>query len=128
MPKRQFPFNGSSPLQLKTHVNTFHFEKLNNMNGIYARTRELMHEGSLRLKKAEAAKNNNLQVEETFKCQSCLQSKRGLRVTCVFCERNTCDDCSRQCAHCTGTFCSLCSIVNYDERYERCFCLGCSPQ
>ncbi|KAJ7352918.1 hypothetical protein OS493_032857 [Desmophyllum pertusum] len=54
MPKRPFPFNGCSPLQLKTHVNAFHFEKANHMDSIYARTRELMHEGSLRLKKAQA--------------------------------------------------------------------------
>lgn len=76
-----------------------------------ARTRELMNEGSLRLKKAQAVQKSTLQVEETFKCQSCLQSKCGLRVTCVFCERNTCEGCSRQCVHCTGIFCSLCSIV-----------------
>ena len=37
MPKRQFPFDGSSPLQLKTYVNAFHFEKANNMDGIYGR-------------------------------------------------------------------------------------------
>ena len=37
MPKRQFPFDGASPLQLKTYVNAFHFEKANNMDGIYGR-------------------------------------------------------------------------------------------
>ncbi|KAJ7352924.1 hypothetical protein OS493_032863 [Desmophyllum pertusum] len=108
MPKRPFPFNGCSPLQLKTHVNAFHFEKANHMDSIYARTRELMHEGSLRLKKTQADQKGNLQVEETFKCQSCLQSKCGVRAVCIFCERNACDDCSRQCAHCAGIFCSLC--------------------
>lgn len=37
MPKRPFPFNGCSPLQLKTHVNAFHFEKANHMDSIYGR-------------------------------------------------------------------------------------------
>lgn len=37
MPKRQFPFDGASPLQLKTYVNAFHFEKANNMDSIYGR-------------------------------------------------------------------------------------------
>lgn len=128
MPKRQFPFDRSSPLQLKTYVNAFHFEKANNMDSIYARTQELMNEGSLRLKKTQAVQKSPLQVEETFKCQSCLHSKCGLRVICAFCERSTCEDCSRQCLHCAGIFCSLCSIVNYDAKYERCYCLGCSPQ
>ena len=137
MPKRQFPFDGSSPLQLKTYINAFHFEKANNMDSIYgrywrcrfskdvnfalfrltmipllaARTRELMNEGSLRLKKAQAVQKSTLPVEETFKCQSCLRSKCGLRVICAFCERSTCEDCCRQCVHCAGLFCSLCSII-----------------
>jgi len=140
MPKRQFPFDGSSPLQLKTYVNAFHYEKANNMDSIYgrcwsfrscgvltmsaaryvrlkmipflaARTRELMNEGSLRLKKTQAVQKSTLQVEETFKCQSCLLSKCELRVICAFCERSACEDCSRQCVHCAGIFCSLCSII-----------------
>lgn len=35
MPKRNFPFDGTSPLQLKTHINAFYFEKLNDMDKIY---------------------------------------------------------------------------------------------
>lgn len=37
MSKRQFPFDGSCPLQLKTHVNTTQFEKSNNMEQIYGK-------------------------------------------------------------------------------------------
>jgi len=126
MPKRNCPFGTNSPLQLKTHINAFHIEKANDMERIYARTRKLMHEGSVRLQKAQMDHNGNVQTEQAFKCQSCLQSKFGVLVICVFCERHTCTDCSRQCALCAGIFCSLCSIANYDERYERYFCLGCS--
>ena len=37
MPKRNFPFDGTSPLQLKTHINAFYFEKLNDMDKIYGK-------------------------------------------------------------------------------------------
>lgn len=136
MPKRNFPFDGTSPLQLKTHINAFHFEKATDMKKIHARTLELMLQGSRR-QSAQVDHNDNVQQvnrkqdkeperEPAFKCQSCLQSKSGMRVMCIFCERLSCTDCSRQCAHCAGIFCSLCSIANYDERCERYFCLGCS--
>ena len=83
----------------------------NMMPFLAARTRQLMNEGSLRLKKSQAVQKNTLPVEETFKCQSCLHSRCGYRVICAFCERSTCEDCSRQCVHCAAIFCSLCSIV-----------------
>ena len=35
MPKRNFPFDGTSPLQLKTHINAFQFEKANDMDKVY---------------------------------------------------------------------------------------------
>ena len=76
-----------------------------------ARTQELMHQGALRLQKSQANQNHNVQTEQAFKCQSCMQSKCGVRVMCIFCERHSCTDCSRQCAHCAGIFCSLCSIA-----------------
>ena len=37
MPKRNFPFDETSPLQLKTHINAFYFEKLNDMDKIYGK-------------------------------------------------------------------------------------------
>ena len=37
MSKREFPFDQSCPIQLKTHVNTTEFEKSNNMENVYGR-------------------------------------------------------------------------------------------
>lgn len=37
MSKREFPFDQSCPMQLKTHVNTTEFEKSNNMENVYGR-------------------------------------------------------------------------------------------
>ncbi|GIM15844.1 hypothetical protein Vretimale_18544 [Volvox reticuliferus] len=36
------------------------------------------------------------------------------------------DSCSlRQCCSCLDVFCSLCSVLDYEEREDRVFCLGC---
>lgn len=125
MSKRQFPFDGSCPLQLKTHVNTTQFEKSNNMEQIYEKTLEALREGMDRYDNGEIEEET---VKETVSCERCRQTKSGLAVTCAFCERKTCGDCRKQCAHCDKMFCSLCSVVNYDKKYERHFCLGDSPQ
>lgn len=127
MPKRNFPFDGTSPLQLKTHINAFYFEKLNDMDKIYERTRELMQKGSKRMQQEEAEKkrSTNVQTDQPAKCLSCLQFKR-FGISCVFCERQLCVDCSHQCSTCAESFCNLCSIANYDERCEKYFCLGCT--
>lgn len=166
MPKRNFPFDGTSPLQLKTHINAFHFEKLNDMDKIYGkfgtwqcrlpnfikrnfclsivflcmvfhstewlwndllslkieaiftlkipteRTREMMQKGTKRLQQEEAEKKRetNVQTDQVVKCLSCLQSKR-FGISCVFCERQLCVDCSHQCSKCAESFCNLCSIA-----------------
>ncbi|XP_029207708.2 uncharacterized protein [Acropora muricata] len=122
MPKRSFPFDETPRLQLKTHIYVSHIEK----EEIYARTLELMHEASVRLQKDKEEIKRNVPVEQEFKCRSCVQVKSEVPVACSFCEKNSCANCSRYCENCAGVFCTLCSITNYDERFERCFCLGCS--
>lgn len=124
MPKRSFPFEESSRLQLKTHIYEYHIaiEK----EKIYARTLELMHKGSLQFQKDQVDQSSNVPTEQTFKCRSCAQSKSEVPMVCFFCERQSCAGCSRQCENCAGNFCTLCSLTNYDQRLERCFCLGCS--
>ncbi|KNC75004.1 hypothetical protein SARC_12463 [Sphaeroforma arctica JP610] len=47
---------------------------------------------------------------------------------CAFCERETCERCQRQCEGCLESFCSLCSTTNYDEKYDRTFCLDCNEE
>lgn len=47
---------------------------------------------------------------------------------CTFCERNTCNQCMRQCEQCQHSFCKLCSTTNYatDGHLENTLCLDCA--
>eukprot|EP01134_Creolimax_fragrantissima_P005892 CFRG5892T1 len=47
---------------------------------------------------------------------------------CAFCEKDVCETCQRQCEGCLESFCSLCSTTNYDEKYDRMFCLDCNEE
>lgn len=44
---------------------------------------------------------------------------------CSFCDRQSCEQCTRQCFTCQSNFCSLCSVVDYHSTRERYFCLDC---
>ncbi|MCO5557444.1 hypothetical protein L7F22_011008 [Adiantum nelumboides] len=44
---------------------------------------------------------------------------------CFHCRRITCARCCRHCYQCDEEFCSVCSILDFNERYDRAFCLDC---
>eukprot|EP00250_Pteridium_aquilinum_P004521 c14720_g2_i1 orf=166-663(+) len=46
-------------------------------------------------------------------------------LVCFHCRRKTCAGCWRHCAQCEEDFCSVCSILDFSERYDRAFCLDC---
>ncbi|KAK3597840.1 hypothetical protein CHS0354_029411 [Potamilus streckersoni] len=58
-------------------------------------------------------------------CQFC-KGQAASQDRCGFCEKSVCQGCIRQCQSCSGNFCQLCSVMNYDEVTERAFCLNCS--
>ncbi|KAI5081702.1 hypothetical protein GOP47_0001445 [Adiantum capillus-veneris] len=53
----------------------------------------------------------------------CMSSFHGQM--CFHCRRITCTRCRRQCVQCEEEFCSVCSILDFNERYDRAFCLDC---
>ncbi len=58
-------------------------------------------------------------------CSTCNINESIL--ACSFCERYFCINCTRQCDSCYETFCEpLCSVVNYEEKTDRSFCLSCN--
>ncbi len=59
-------------------------------------------------------------------CAVCRLSGRTAKVSCGYCERGACSSCARPCDGCGGVFCGTCSTINYDERMDRVFCLGCA--
>ncbi|PIK44663.1 hypothetical protein BSL78_18457 [Apostichopus japonicus] len=59
------------------------------------------------------------------RCSSCKFNSASAYGACSFCDQQICSQCCRECLSCQGVFCSLCSVINYDESFERCFCLSC---
>lgn len=68
---------------------------------------------------------SDVQKTQSSGCPHCKSQVPSCPVKCVFCERSVCLQCCRECVNCSGIFCSLCSLINYDESFERCFCLSC---
>ena len=73
-----------------------------------AKTLEALREGMERYENGEIEEGI---CNETVNCDRCRQTKTGRGVKCTFCERNACDDCRRECAHCDKMFCLLCLVA-----------------
>lgn len=64
---------------------------------------------------------------EAVQPQQQQQHQQPHLVPCSHCERHVPTTQLQQCCACSDTYCSVCSITNYDEREDRVFCLECSP-
>eukprot|EP00051_Salpingoeca_urceolata_P031584 m.494793 g.494793 ORF g.494793 m.494793 type:complete len:243 (-) comp41802_c0_seq1:192-920(-) len=132
--KRRNPFGEACPLQLKTFVQPTEPDEQ-----IAARTRMLLHRGAARQGRAmaKAVKPGRPGVMGPAfagtcrgtcgQCFVCL-GQGPLGPPCDFCEREACEACSRECAICQEIFCSFCSVVNFDERWDRVFCMACNEE
>ena len=62
------------------------------------------------------------------KCFNCLIC-HSVWISCNFCERNVCDDCSLNCFRCLQTYCRLCAVKCYEFSHENNVgvCLSCAP-
>lgn len=68
------------------------------------------------------------QLPKSNACQSCQRSGLHNPIKCSFCDKVTCVNCSRSCLICEGMFCQFCSVINYDECFERSLCLQCNSR
>ncbi|GLJ16154.1 hypothetical protein SUGI_0269530 [Cryptomeria japonica] len=59
---------------------------------------------------------------------SCSCSTESQRSSCSTCRRVICDRCFRLCEHCHNHFCSYCTIYNFNNQYDRVYCLECNLQ
>ncbi|XP_066550280.1 apoptosis regulatory protein Siva [Amia ocellicauda] len=59
-------------------------------------------------------------------CCVCLIAA-SVKEPCSQCDRLPCPSCSRQCISCASLCCSVCTIVDYSDRYDRVLCFDCSP-
>ncbi|KNC47572.1 uncharacterized protein AMSG_02597 [Thecamonas trahens ATCC 50062] len=65
-------------------------------------------------------------VSAQVACYICEKTESA--VGCARCGYAVCPACMRQCDLCADSFCDVCVIVNYDQRYDRIFCLSCSDE
>ncbi|XP_048830316.1 apoptosis regulatory protein Siva isoform X2 [Brienomyrus brachyistius] len=75
-----------------------------------------------RLKRGTAAAGA---PEASAVCCVCLKMPAS-RKPCAQCERHACPSCTRLCSGCSGVCCSVCTVVDYSERYDRVLCFDCS--
>ncbi|ESP01654.1 hypothetical protein LOTGIDRAFT_205137 [Lottia gigantea] len=54
-------------------------------------------------------------------------SQQTFSTRCYFCDKRLCFPCTRNCDKCNEKFCQMCSLLNYDEAFERAFCFNCIP-
>ncbi|CAB4020851.1 Hypothetical predicted protein [Paramuricea clavata] len=125
MSKRAFPFNSCAPLQLKTHVENKH---VNNdeasMQKIYAKTQSILKAGAKAQSEKASAEENN--VPSTNICENCKKTSKSVQLArCSFCDKTVCVYCFNVCYKCEQNFCPLCSVISYDDRVEKSYCLSC---
>ncbi|XP_018583025.1 apoptosis regulatory protein Siva [Scleropages formosus] len=75
-----------------------------------------------RLRKATAAAGA---LEPSAVCSVCLKTAAA-RKSCMQCERHACPSCTRLCSNCSSLCCSICTVVDYTDRYDRVLCCDCS--
>jgi hypothetical protein len=68
-----------------------------------------------------------MEVEESGTCLLCGEYGDSL-VACSHCDKRACELCLRECSACQDFFCSVCSRIDYGQRFERAFCFDCSDQ
>ncbi|XP_071785757.1 apoptosis regulatory protein Siva-like [Asterias amurensis] len=68
------------------------------------------------------------QHHATPRCKTCSKVTLPEVSSCYACRSPLCTNCSSACLQCCNGFCSMCSMVNYDENFDRLFCLSCASQ
>ncbi|XP_022105298.1 apoptosis regulatory protein Siva-like isoform X2 [Acanthaster planci] len=63
------------------------------------------------------------------RCCACHKPTAPVAVArCYACQDPMCPACLRRCLQCENGFCNMCSLINYDENWDRIFCLSCSSR
>ncbi|KAJ7516991.1 hypothetical protein O6H91_21G023200 [Diphasiastrum complanatum] len=53
---------------------------------------------------------------------------RNATSKCSHCMKSICNSCYRMCDGCEEAYCTLCTISNFEERYDRVFCFDCNSK
>ena len=125
MSKREYPFNSCSPLQLKTHVENKHVNNNEaNMQQIYAKTQSMLKAGAKA--QNQNTQGNNCSTGSSSICKNCKKrSETVMLAKCSFCDKKVCVYCFNVCCKCEQNFCPLCSVLSYEDREGKAYCLSC---
>jgi len=123
------------------HIDMRHVGKEQYQQEVYEKTKNMLMKGSIEASKSQSfhspdpsdARGKKI-VGPAFgkksvpnKCTACGQILMQSHLqNCEFCEKKICLGCKRICSSCEKTFCHVCSVINYDLRDEREFCLNCN--
>ncbi|KAH6941983.1 hypothetical protein HPB50_026378 [Hyalomma asiaticum] len=129
--KRTNPFADDVPIQSKFYASEREVEKNceKRMSAVYSKTLRLLYSASHQ--RLENTKPQGVQVNgaaqmdmQPEQCSAC-HRKCAAKTTCSFCDRPSCDSCTRLCASCEKSYCTLCSVLRYTQHGEYATCLSC---
>ncbi|XP_029825691.3 apoptosis regulatory protein Siva [Ixodes scapularis] len=139
--KRTNPFADELPVQCKFHVAQKDVDRSSTkrMAAVHAKTLKMLFSASNQAQNSAVAgrdleRDSCLQnptatlINGQFpKCCSCFKPCPVMTAaTCNFCDRSSCDACSRTCVACERNFCPLCSMLRYNQYGEHATCLSCN--
>jgi hypothetical protein len=75
----------------------------------------------------DVMEDSNFDLDESPKCVVCNVTKND-SIHCAFCNKTACPTCVVDCEKCSNTFCTFCSVTNYDQRFDRNFCISCNQE
>ncbi|XP_037288123.1 uncharacterized protein LOC119181050 [Rhipicephalus microplus] len=129
--KRANPFADDVPIQSKIFASEREVEKNceKRMSAVYSRTLRMLYSASHQ--RHENAKPERGQANEAAtmdtqpqQCGACHRNCTT-KTSCTFCDRPSCDSCTRMCASCEKPYCTLCSVLRYTQQGEYATCLSC---
>ncbi|XP_065309919.1 apoptosis regulatory protein Siva-like [Dermacentor albipictus] len=130
--KRTNPFADDVPIQNKFYASEREVDKKceKRMSAVYSKTLRMLYSASHQRhetsKPHQGAQANESTAMDTQPqpCSAC-HRKCAMVTSCAFCDRPSCDSCTRLCASCEKAYCTLCSVLRYTQHGEYATCLSC---
>ncbi|KAK8768014.1 hypothetical protein V5799_005204 [Amblyomma americanum] len=100
------------------------------MSAVHSKTLKMLysgsnpHSGTVKLDRGGQMNGTNPVDLQPKQCGSC-HRKCVVVSACAFCDRTSCEACTRLCVSCEKVFCPLCSVLKYNQHEEYAVCLTC---
>ncbi|XP_077549679.1 apoptosis regulatory protein Siva [Haemaphysalis longicornis] len=132
--KRRNPFADDVPMQCKLYLSEREASRSceKRMAAVHSKTLRMLYgasslrNGVVKLAATPAGETPTMNSSQPQQCGSCHRKCVVIVSTCAFCDRMSCDACTRSCSSCEKAFCTLCSVLRYTQQGEYAICLSCA--